>query len=38
MRAVLQKVQELKYMGATFQDDGECGREAKVRVQTGWNG
>ncbi len=31
-------VEDLKYMGSTVQSNGECGREAKKRVQAGWHG
>ena len=30
-------VEDLKYLGSTVQSNGECGREAKKRVQAGWN-
>ncbi|KAK3521730.1 hypothetical protein QTP70_015848, partial [Hemibagrus guttatus] len=32
----VKKVQ--KYLGATVQSNGECGKEVKKRVQAGWNG
>ena len=32
------KVEDFKYLGSTVQSNGECGREAKKRVQAGWNG
>ena len=32
------KVEDFKYLGSTVQSNGECGREVKKRVQTGWNG
>ena len=32
------KVDDFKYLGSTVQSNGECGREVKKRVQTGWNG
>ena len=32
------KVDNFKYLGSTVQSNGECGREVKKRVQTGWNG
>ncbi|KAK3537061.1 hypothetical protein QTP70_000280 [Hemibagrus guttatus] len=34
----VKKVQEFKYLGSTVQSNGECGKEAKKRVQAGWNG
>ena len=34
----LVRVKEFKYLGSTVQDDGECWREVKKRVQAGWNG
>ncbi|MCJ8747136.1 hypothetical protein PDJAM_G00149950 [Pangasius djambal] len=34
----VKKVQEFKYLGATVQSNGECGKEVKKRVQAGWNG
>ncbi|KAK3544010.1 hypothetical protein QTP70_033140, partial [Hemibagrus guttatus] len=34
----VKKVQEFKYLGSTFQSNGECGKEVKKRVQAGWNG
>ncbi|KAK3567244.1 hypothetical protein QTP86_015085 [Hemibagrus guttatus] len=34
----VQKVQEFKYLGSTVQNNGECGKEVKKRVQAGWNG
>ncbi|KAK3525884.1 hypothetical protein QTP70_010940 [Hemibagrus guttatus] len=34
----VKKVQEFKYLGSTVQSNGECGKEVKKRVQTGWNG
>ena len=37
-RVMLPRVTEFKYLGATVQDDGVCGRVMKVRVQAGWNG
>ena len=36
--AQLAKVKEFKYLGATVQEDGNCGREVKKQVQAGWNG
>ena len=32
------KVEDFKYLGSTVQSNGECGREVKKRVQSGWNG
>ena len=32
------KVEDFKYLGSTTQSNGEYGREAKKRVQAGWNG
>ena len=32
------KVEDFKYLGPTVQNNGECGREVKKRVQAGWNG
>ena len=32
------KVEDFKYLGSTVQNNGECGREVKKRVQAGWNG
>ncbi|KAK3571106.1 hypothetical protein QTP86_001786 [Hemibagrus guttatus] len=34
----MKKVQEFKYLGSTVQSNGECGKEVKKRVQSGWNG
>ncbi|KAK3511538.1 hypothetical protein QTP70_009333 [Hemibagrus guttatus] len=34
----VKKVQEFKYLGSTVQNNGECGKEVKKRVQAGWNG
>jgi hypothetical protein len=34
----LVRAKEFKYLGATLQEDGTCGREVKRRVQAGWNG
>ena len=31
-------VEDFKYLGSTLQRNGECRREVKKRVQTGWNG
>ena len=31
------KVEDFKYLRSTVQSNGECGREAKKRVQAGWN-
>ncbi|KAK3569500.1 hypothetical protein QTP86_031667 [Hemibagrus guttatus] len=31
----VKKVQEFKYLGSTFQSNGECGKEVKKRVQAG---
>ena len=31
------KVEDFKYMGSTVQNNGECGREVKKRLQAGWN-
>ena len=35
---LLPRVKEFKYLGATIQEDGEYGREVKMRVKAGWNG
>ena len=32
------KVEDFKYMGSTVQNNGECGRQVKTRVQSEWNG
>ena len=32
------KVKEFKYLGSMVQESGSCEREAKKRVQAGWNG
>ena len=32
------RVKELKYLGSTVQESGDCEREVKKRVQTEWNG
>ena len=32
------KVDEFKYLGSTVQGNGECDREVKKRIQSGWNG
>ena len=32
------RVKEFKYLGSTVQESGDCEREVKKRVQTGWNG
>ena len=32
------RVREFKYLGSTVQESGGCEREAKKRVQAGWNG
>ena len=37
-REQVAKVEHSKYMGSTAQSNGECGTEAKKRVQSGWNG
>ena len=29
---------DLKYLGSTVQDNGECGTEVKKRVQAAWHG
>uniref|UniRef100_A0A8C4RCL3 Uncharacterized protein n=1 Tax=Erpetoichthys calabaricus TaxID=27687 RepID=A0A8C4RCL3_ERPCA len=34
----LVKVDEFKYLGLAVQSNGDCWREVKKRVQTGWNG
>ena len=34
----LPRVKEFKYLGSTLQESGSCEREAKKRVQAGWNG
>ncbi|KAK3572941.1 hypothetical protein QTP86_010545 [Hemibagrus guttatus] len=34
----VKKVLEFKYLGSTVQSNGECGKEVKKRVQSGWNG
>ncbi|KAK3532235.1 hypothetical protein QTP86_009505 [Hemibagrus guttatus] len=34
----MKKVQEFKYLRSIVQSNGECGKEVKKRVQTGWNG
>ena len=31
------QVEDFKYMGSTVQNNGECGREVKKRLQAGWN-
>ena len=31
-------MEDFKYLGSIVQRNGECGREVKKRVQTGWNG
>jgi len=35
---LLPRAKEFKYLGSTVQEDGECGREVKMKVQAGWNG
>ena len=32
------RVKEFKYLGSTVQESADCEREAKKRVQAGWNG
>ena len=32
------RVKELKYLGSTVQESGDCERKIKRRVQAGWNG
>ena len=32
------RVKEFKYLESTVQESGDCEREVKKRVQTGWNG
>ena len=32
------RVKEFKYLGSTVQESGDCEREVKKKVQTGWNG
>ncbi|KAK3556038.1 hypothetical protein QTP70_001862 [Hemibagrus guttatus] len=34
----VKNVQEFKHLGSTVQSSGECGKEVKKRVQSGWNG
>ena len=34
----VENVDDFKYLGSTVKSNGECGREAKKRVQAGWNG
>ena len=34
----MSKVDKLKYLGSTIQNDGECSMEVKGRVMVGWNG
>ncbi|KAK3563728.1 hypothetical protein QTP86_034452 [Hemibagrus guttatus] len=34
----VKKVQVFKYLGSTVQNNGECAKEVKKRVQAGWNG
>jgi len=36
--ADLAKVQDFKYLGCTVQDNGDCQKEVKKRIQAGWNG
>ena len=31
-------MEDSKFLGSTLQSNGECGREVKKRVHTGWNG
>ena len=33
----MKKVEDFKYLESTVQSNGECGKEAKKRVQAGWN-
>jgi hypothetical protein len=33
----LKKVDDFKYLGSTVQSNGECNKEVKKRIQTGWN-
>ena len=35
--AEIKKVEDFKYLGSTVQNNGECGKEVKKRVQAGWN-
>ena len=37
MQEEVVKVENFKCLGSTVHSNGECGREAKKRVQTGWN-
>ena len=32
------RVKEFKYLGSTVQENGNCEREVKKRLQAGWNG
>ena len=34
----VKKVDDFKYLGSTFQSNGECGKEVKKQVQAGWSG
>ncbi|KAI5106032.1 hypothetical protein C0J45_3729, partial [Silurus meridionalis] len=34
----VEKVEEFRYLGSTVQSNGECVREVKKRVQSGWSG
>ncbi|XP_062866594.1 uncharacterized protein LOC134329279, partial [Trichomycterus rosablanca] len=36
--AEVTKVKDFKYLGSTVQENGECGKEVKKRVQAGWSG
>jgi len=36
--ADLAKVQDFKSLGCTVQDNGDCQKEVKKRIQAGWNG
>ena len=31
------RAKEFKYLGSTVQENGDCEREVKKRVQAGWN-
>ena len=35
--AEIQKVEDFKYLGSTVQNNEECRKEVKKRIQTGWN-
>ena len=36
--AEINKVEDFKYLGFAIQSNGECEKEVKKCVQTGWNG